>query len=136
MPTLAAIRRACPAESPHEGRIRLLFIRDKGQIGLVQTASETANNADQFLARYLADMITDVAAPAVVVVVGRDDGRPTHSDRQLWRMLVDQLAPTSTTILDLVTIGPSRTWSVRRARPLSPPRRPSGRRSASRAAAR
>jgi hypothetical protein len=134
MPTLAAIRRTCPDGPPNEGQIRLLFLRDGGRIGLVQTASETANNADQFLARYLADMITDVAAPAVVVAISRGDGRPTHSDRQLWRMLVDKLTPTTTTILDLVAIGPGRVWSVRRARPLNP--RPSGRRSASRAAAR
>jgi hypothetical protein len=145
MPTLAAIRRTYQDEPAMEGQTRLLFVRDGGRIGLVQTASETADNADQFLARYLADMITDVAAPVVVVAISRDAGRPTHSDRQLWVMLSERLAPTTTTMLDLIAIGPSRAWSVRRARPLNQPRRRSqqsagrpsaGRKSPSRAAAR
>jgi hypothetical protein len=123
MPTLAAIRRSCHDDTPTEGMIRLLFLRDGGRIGLVQTARETADSADQFLAGYLTGMITDVGASAVVVAVSRAEGRPTHSDRQLWTMLVDRLAPTTTTILDLVTLGPSRAWSCRRARPINPPRR-------------
>jgi hypothetical protein len=123
MPTLAAMRRSCPDDVTKEGAIRLLFIRDGGRIGLVQTASETADNADQFLAGYLGGMITDVAAPFVVVTVSRADGRPTHSDRQLWSLLLDRLAPTTTTILDLVALGPTRAWSARRARQINPPRR-------------
>jgi hypothetical protein len=139
MPTLAAIRRTCLDEPSHEGQIRLLFVREGARICLVQTASETAKNADQFLARYLADMITDVAAPSVVVTISRDNGRPTHSDRQLWQLLFDLLTPSATTILDLVTVGRTQAWSIRRARPLGPSashRSPSGRRSASRARAR
>lgn len=123
MPTLAAVRRACQDNAEHEGLIRLLFVRDASRIGLVQTASETADNADQFLAFYLAEMITDVSAPYVVVAINRASGRPTHSDRQLWNLLVDRLAPSTTTILDLITIGPKRAWSSRRQRPLEPPRR-------------
>jgi hypothetical protein len=145
MPTLAAIRRSCRDDASEEGAIQLLFMRDGGRIGLVQTARETADNADQFLAGYVVGMITDVAAPFVVVTINRADGRPTHSDRQLWAMLVDRLAPTTTTILDLVVIGPNRAWSARRARPINPPRRrrasranqqSAARRSASRATAR
>ena len=144
MPTLAAIRRTHVEGTDAEGQIRLLFIRDGGRIGLVQTASETADNADQFLARYVADMITDVCAPGVVVTVSRSDGRPTHSDRQLWALLLVQLELTSTRIFDLVILGPDRAWSSRRTRPISTPRqrrvsrtnqRSAGRRSASRAAA-
>lgn len=123
MPTLAAMRRTCDPDTDQQGQVRLLFIRDAARIGLVQSASENANHADQFLARYLADMIIDVGAPAVVVLVSRAEGRPTHSDRQLWAMLVDLLAPTTTTVLDLVAIGPEKAWSVRRSRPLNPPRR-------------
>ncbi len=125
-----------------DGQLRLLFVRDGARVGLVQRASESANNADQFLARYLVDMINDVAAPGVVVAVSRHDGRATHSDRQLWSMLGELLAPTTTTLLDVVAIGSKRVWSVRRARPLNAPRRAragqhrAGRRSASRAAAR
>jgi hypothetical protein len=123
MPTLAAIRRTCRDGDDHEGLIRLLFVRDGGRVGLVQTAQETAANADQFLARYIAEMITDVGASAVVVTVNRATGRPTHSDRQLWSLLSQRLASTTTTILDLVAIGPTKAWSLRKARPMSPPRR-------------
>lgn len=141
-PSVAAIRRACGRDGV-DGTIRLLFVRDGGRIGLVQTPQETVamDSADQFLAGYLEVMITDVAAPAVVVAVQRSDGRPTHADRQLWTMLTARLEPTSTQLLDLVTVGTSQAWSARRGRPLNPPRRgaapqSAARRSASRATAR
>jgi hypothetical protein len=141
-PSLAAIRRASSGGCV-DGTIRLLFLRDGGRIGLVQTAQETAatDTADQFLAGYLEVMITDVGAPAVVVAVHRADGRPTHADRQLWAMLSTRLEPTSTLLLDLVTVGTSHVWSARRGKPLNPPRRRRAnqqsavRRSASRATA-
>jgi hypothetical protein len=142
-PSLAAIRRASLGESP-DGTVRLMFVREGGRIGLVQTPSETANDADQFFARYLERMITDVAAPGVVVAVHRGDGRPSYNDRRLWTMLSERLEPTSTTLLDLVVIGPSRVWSAKRGKPLTAPRRAPraqkqssrARRSASRATAR
>jgi hypothetical protein len=81
-------------------------------------------------------MITDVAAPGVVVAVHRGDGRPTHADRQLWTMLSTRLEPEPTSLLDLVIVGPSQAWSARRGKLLSSRRRTSVRRSASRAAAR
>lgn len=137
-PSLAAIRRACCRDCV-DGTIRLLFVRDGGRVGLVQTPQETActDSADQFLAGYLEVMITDVAAPGVVVAVHRGDGRPSHADRQLWAMLSTRLEPASTLLLDLVIVGPSQVWSARSGRPLNQPRRrPAGRRSASRATAR
>jgi hypothetical protein len=135
-PTLAAIRRSCGDDDP-DGQVRLLFLRDRGRIGLVQTAQETADNADQFLTRYLAGMITDVAAPAVLVTVRRSDGRPTTSDRQLWNMLVEHLGSNPSELVDLVTLSPDRAWSVRRGAPLKAPRRRrAGSKSASPAAAR
>ncbi len=136
-PSLAAVRRACAGASL-EGTIRLLFVRDGGRIGLTQTPQETApaDTADQFLAGYLERMITDVAAPGVVVVVHRSKGRPTHADRQLWDMLNARLAPTSTLLFDLVIIGTAKAWSARRGKALNPARRSAGRRSASRATAR
>lgn len=140
IPTLAAIRRACPADLP-EGTIRLLFIRDGGRVGLVQTPHETANDADQFLALYLERMITDVKAPGVVVAVHRFAGRPTYADRQLWTMLGPRIEPTPTSLLDLIVVGATQVWSARRGRPLNPPRRrravqqSAARRSASRSAA-
>lgn len=137
-PSLAAIRRAT-AGACEDGTIRLLFVREAGRIGLVQTPVETAtaDTADQFLVRYLQQMIVDVAAPGVVVAVHRGDGRQTHADRQLWHLLRAGLEPSSTVLLDLVTLGTARAWSARRGAPLNPPRRPSqGRRSASREAAR
>ncbi|HVV74438.1 MAG TPA: hypothetical protein VHC43_00260 [Mycobacteriales bacterium] len=129
-PSVVAIRRACRSDAA-EGTTRLLFVRDGGRIGLVQTPQETANDADQFFALYLERMITDVAAPAVVVAVHRAEGRPTYSDRQLWTMLRARIEQTPVNLLDLVVVGASRTWSARHGRPLS-----AGRRSASRAAAR
>ena len=69
-PTLTALRRTCGEADP-EGLVRLLFVRDRGRVALVQTAHETADNADQFLVRYLADMIRDVAAPGVVLTIWR-----------------------------------------------------------------
>jgi hypothetical protein len=120
-PNLTAIRRA--AGKSVDGTIRLLFVRAGGRVGLVQTPLEAADNADQFLAGYIAGMITDVAAPSVLVTVSRADGRPTHADRQLWSMLAERLAPTSTALLDLVVIGSSRAWSARRNRPINPPRK-------------
>jgi hypothetical protein len=121
-PTLAAIRRTCSSGDP-DGLVRLLFLREKGRIGLVQTAQEAADNADQFLARYLADMVADVAAPAVLVTVTRSDGKPTTSDRQLWAMLGQRITPTCTSLLDLVAIGPERAWSAKRGGPIKAPRR-------------
>jgi hypothetical protein len=136
VPTLAAIRRTRDA-SDADGVIRLLFLRDKGRIGLVQSAQESADNADQFLARYLAEMITDVAAPAVLLTIARRDGRPITSDRQLWALLTEMLASTTTILSDLVVLGSDRAWSARRNGPLKPPRRRrAGRRSPSPAAAR
>ncbi|HVT63651.1 MAG TPA: hypothetical protein VHD81_00670 [Mycobacteriales bacterium] len=145
-PSLAAIRRASGGPSA-EGMVRLMFVRDGGRIGLVQTPSELADGADQFFALYLERMITDVAAPGVVVAIHRIDGRPSHSDRRLWTMLGERLAATSSTLLDLVAVGPDRVWSAKRGGPLKPPRRraprakkqsprSAARRSASRAAAR
>jgi hypothetical protein len=139
-PSLAAIRRASGSELA-DGTIRLLFVRTGGRIGLVQTPQEAANDADQFLARYLERMITDVAAPGVVVAIHRSDDKPSGSDRQLWTMLNERLEPTATRFLDLVVIGPARVWSLRHGRTLNPPRRRANRRSgarrsASRAAAR
>lgn len=137
-PSLAALRRACTGMTT-DGTVRLLFVRDGGRVGLVQSPLESVHDADQFLARYLEGMITDVAAPGVVVAVCRHDGRPTYADRQLWAMLSARLAASSTTLLDLVAAGSSQVWSARKGRPLNPPRRrrPSaGRRSASRASAR
>lgn len=123
-----------------DGTIRLLFVRDGGRIGLVQTTLETVRDADQFLAGYLEGMITDVAAPGVVVAVCRSDGRATYADRQLWTLLSARLELTPTTLLDLVAVGRTRVWSARRGRPLTPPRRrgqrSAARRSASRASAR
>ena len=138
-PTLTAIRRASSGDCA-DGTIRLLFVREGGRIGLVQTPQEPAgtDSADQFLAGYLEGMINDVAAPGVVVAVHRRDGRPKHADRQLWTMLCSRLDPTDTVLLDLVAIGTSRVWSARRGGPLNPPRRravPTARRSASRARA-
>jgi hypothetical protein len=138
LPTLAALRRTC-RDDDVEGLVRLLFVRDRGRVGLVQTAKETADSADQFLTRYLADMITDVGAPGVVVTVHRATGRPTHTDRQLWTLLGERLATSCTVLVDLVPLGPAHAWSVRRGRALTPPRRgrPSGaRRAASPAAVR
>jgi hypothetical protein len=142
-PSLAAIRRATGRESP-DGTTRLLFVRDGGRVGLVQTASETANDADQFFVLYLERMIVDVAAPGVVVAIQRRDGRPSYTDRRVWSMLNERLEPTPTRLLDLVAVGTSRVWSARRNGPLTAPRRAkkgrapraSERRSASRAAGR
>lgn len=135
-PSLAAIRRATAGVRP-DGTIRLLFVRDGGRIGLVQMTKEAANEADQFLVFYLERMILDVAASGVVIAVHRADGKPSHADRQLWTMLGERLEPTRTRLLDLVVVGDARAWSARLGGPLKPPRRPSsGRRSASRAAAR
>jgi hypothetical protein len=117
--------------------VRLLFLREGGRIGLVQTPSESANDADQFFALYLEGMIIDVAAPGVVVAIHRGDARPAYTDRRLWTMLSERLEPTSTTMLDLMVVGTSQVWSVKRGKPLNPPRRrTSARRSASRATAR
>ncbi|HWC34637.1 MAG TPA: hypothetical protein VG650_07395 [Mycobacteriales bacterium] len=140
-PSLAAIRRATAGDAA-DGTIRLLFVREGGRVGLVQTPQEAANEVDQFLALYLERMITDVAAAGVVVAVHRHDGRPSYADRQLWVMLGARLAPTPTTLLDLVVVGAPQVWSARRGRPLIPPRRrranqqTAARRSASRATAR
>ncbi|MGN6473761.1 MAG: hypothetical protein ACTHK4_08965 [Mycobacteriales bacterium] len=136
-PSIAAIRRVS-GRGGVDGTIRLLFVRDGGRIGLVQTAQETAatDSADQFLAGYLATMITDVAAPGVLVAVHRADGRPTHADRQLWTMLSTRLEPTPTQLLDLVIVGESQTWSARSGHPLNPRRHRGARKSASRATAR
>jgi hypothetical protein len=139
-PSLAAIRRASGGDTT-EGMVRLMFIRDGGRIGLVQTPSETANGADQFFALYLERMILDVAAPGVVVAIHRSDGRPTYTDRRLWTMLGERLDPTSTRLLDLVAIGASQVWSAKRGKPMTAPRRrpakrTAARKSASRAAAR
>ena len=103
----------------------------------MQRPTEPANGADQFFARYLERMITDVAAPGVLVAVHREDGRPAHTDRRLWTMLKERLEPSPTTLLDLVAIGTDQVWSAKRGGPLKPPRRRrSARKSASRAAAR
>jgi hypothetical protein len=135
-PTLAALRRTCD-DNDREGLIRLLFVRDRGRVALMQTAQETADSADQFLVRYLADMIRDVAAPAVVVTISRADGRATNVDRQIFTMLTAQLAATSTALLDVVALGADSAWSARRGRPFSPSRRrPAAHTSASPAAAR
>lgn len=117
-PTLTMIRRAV-GSAPRNGTIRLLFVRASGRVGLVQTPHELANDADQFLALYLQRMISDVAAPGVVVAVHRDNGRPTYADRQLWEMLGARLAATSTVLLDLVVVGADQAWSMDQARPLS-----------------
>jgi hypothetical protein len=122
--------------------VRLMFVRDGGRIGLVQTPSETANGADQFFALYLERMIIDVAAPGVVVAIHRSDGRPSYTDRRLWTTLTERLEPTSTRLIDLVAVGTDRVWSAKRGGPLDPPRRAKrasakrARRSASRASAR
>ncbi|HVT21956.1 MAG TPA: hypothetical protein VHE57_11270 [Mycobacteriales bacterium] len=142
-PSLAAIRRASGAGLA-DGTVRLLFVREGGRVGLVQTPSETANGADQFFTLYLERMITDVAAPGVLVAVHRNDGRPTYTDRRLWTMLAARLEPTTTRLLDLVVVGADRAWSAKRGGPLDPPRRATkrasrpaaARRSASRGAAR
>jgi hypothetical protein len=142
-PSLAAIRRATRGDVP-DGTTRLLFVREGGRVGLVQTAGETATDADQFFALYLERMIIDVAAPGVVVAIQRSDGRPAYTDRRLWAILSERLEPSPTKLLDLVAVGTSRVWSARRSGPLTAPRRAkkgrapraSERRSASRAAAR
>ena len=133
-PTLTALRRTCGEADP-EGLVRLLFVRDRGRVALVQTAHETADNADQFLVRYLADMIRDVAAPGVVLTIWRAAGRASTSDRQILTLLTRELSSSGIALLDVVALGPERAWSTRRGRALSPPRRRPRRQSAARRSA-
>jgi hypothetical protein len=107
--------RAHLAADDADGALRVMYLDRGGAILHVAPVSEGAHSADEFFARYLADLVGSVGSAAAIVVVTRDDGRPTRVDRALWQVIAARNASSPTRLLDLIVAGPDRCWSARAA---------------------
>jgi DNA repair protein RadC len=98
-----------------EGALRVVYLDANGRIVHVAPVAEGAHSADEFFARYLADLVSSLDSAAAVLLVMRSSGRPARIDRALWHAATARVALRSTQLLDLVVAGPDRYWSARAA---------------------
>jgi DNA repair protein RadC len=101
--------------SDADGALRVLYVDAEGVIIHVAPVSEGAHSADEFFARYLADLVASIGAPAAVLVINRRAGRPTRVDRALWQAVRARTTLGGTRLLDVVVAGTERCWSARAA---------------------
>lgn len=97
-----------------EGAISVVFINAAGTPVLTTELQELADGADEFLARYLVEMIREVATPRAVIAISRMSGRATVADRLLWS-LIEPLCDGGGVWIDVVVVGTTKSWSLRSA---------------------
>jgi hypothetical protein len=102
-------------EPVREGALSIAFLNPANEPVLTTDLQESADHADEFLARYLIQMIVDVGTESAVVTIARADGRPAYADRLLWSLLERLAAKTASPRVDLVVAGPEGSWSFRTA---------------------
>lgn len=99
-----------------DGDLMLVYLDAAGVPLLTLDVDEGTRHLDELFLRYVVALVVDLRLPAVVVAVPRRTGRPTRSDRWLWRELQRRLAGEERTqLVDLVVVGEDRWWSARRA---------------------
>lgn len=111
--------------SRDEGSLWLLFLDDPcGEVILAAALDGAMGSVDASMIRNLRQVIEGVPAPAVLLVVPRATARPLTAETALWRQLLAS-PPTNTELIDLLILGESDYWSVRREeRGDGPPIRP------------
>jgi hypothetical protein len=94
-----------------EGSLVAVFVDDRDEVVLRVTVSEGTAYVDELFLRHLVMLISDVGVPAVAFVVSRAEGRPTRTDRRLWRELRARVDP-PTRLIDLLVVGAEGFWSA------------------------
>ena len=90
----------------------LAFLDVDGGLLLTLDIDEGTRFCDELFLRYLKFLICDLSLPRVVACVPRADGRPSKSDRRLWRDLRSRLEDAVTRFDDLLVVGDERSWSA------------------------
>jgi hypothetical protein len=102
-------------EPAREGAITVTFLNAANDPVLATEIEELADQADEFLARYLVGMICEVGTAGATISIFRAEGKPTAADRLLWE-LVEPLADDQPVILVGFSVaGAERIWSFRDA---------------------
>lgn len=83
----------------------LALLDADGRLALLQEVAEGVRHVDVLFVRDLAATLTALALPTVVLVVGRADGRPRRSDRQLQRDLTRRLLGGSVQAVELHVVA-------------------------------
>lgn len=94
------------------GSLRVLFLAATGVVRAAFDLVERADGFDDLYVRDLVSLIVGIGTPAAVVALARADGRPRRRDRQLCGELTDRLAHSPVRLVDFLTVGPERDWSV------------------------
>jgi hypothetical protein len=98
-------------EPVHDGAITVTFLNAKNEPVLSTVLEESADEADEFLARYLVSMVRDVGTAGALISIARPNGRPTGADRLLWSLI--EPLPGSAAVTDLVVTGEEKSCSLR-----------------------
>jgi len=99
------------------GAVRLLFLAPPASVRAVVDIRESADRFDELYVRDLQWQIERVATPGVAVALARREGRPRRRDRVLCGQLESRLATSTVRLVDFLTVGPDREWSLLRRRP-------------------
>lgn len=96
-----------------DGDLMLIYLDACGVPLLTLDVDEGTRHLDELFVRYVVMLIVDLRLPGVVVAVPRRVGRPTRSDRGLWRELRKNVAGDDRTqLVDLVVVGDQQWWSA------------------------
>lgn len=100
-------------EPAREGAITVTFLNAANDSVLATELEELADEADEFLARYLIGMIREVGTAGASISIARESGKPTAADRLLWELIEPIADDSQVNLVDLTVTGTERGWSFR-----------------------
>ena len=107
-----------------DGGLALCFCTDAGAMLRCLPIPEGTAYVDELFVRDLASIIRSFGAGCATLAVRRPDGRPTRTDRRLWRRTAAALVAAGSgpadALVELLIVGPESTWTPRVAARVAP----------------